>query len=136
MSLEKNTNDKFAERRKVNKQFTPIRGSWVVRVSNKQWIEVQWDKTNNYIHLILPPNTHQNRSKFPIYITRKNWHITKDLPPKEVTVEYCSYKDCKINNEQHEFVARDIKGDGEITYWCRKCPKIEIKKPEENLIVK
>ena len=88
IEFEKNTNDKFAERRKVNKQFTPIRGSWVVRVSNKQWIEVQWDKTNNYIHLILPPNTHQNRSKFPIYITRKNWHITKDLPPKEVTVEY------------------------------------------------
>lgn len=85
----KNTKDEFAERKKVSHQFTPIRGGWALRVSEKQWIDVMWDKRKGceFLEIILPPNTHQNRAKYPIYINRKNWHVVKDLPPKTVTVD-------------------------------------------------
>ena len=44
----KNTKDEFAERKKVSHQFTPIRGGWALRVSDKQWIDVMWDKRKGY----------------------------------------------------------------------------------------
>ena len=54
---------------------------------------------------------------------------------RAVEVTYNSNRDCELNGEKHEYLEKDLNKDGQLSWWCRKCPHLMIQKPAEELIM-
>lgn len=54
---------------------------------------------------------------------------------RETSVTYNCDRDCELNGEQHEYLIKDLNNNGQMSWWCRKCPALQVQKPADSQIV-
>ncbi len=83
---EKKYNPKYAKKVVRLNGITPYKGSIRCVVNPQKWVIVNWNKKENYLDIVIPP---QGWLKFEekINIRTLNWKITKEIQPEKVTVE-------------------------------------------------
>lgn len=67
--------------------ITPNRGDFFVRVSEFQWVNIFWDKEENYLMIQRPPKIYHHMKENPIYEREKNWRVVREAQPKKTTIE-------------------------------------------------
>lgn len=67
---------------------TPVKGEFLVRVSDWQWVGVKWDKRKGKEFLLIfrPPDISKHYEHY-IHVFEKNWKVVEISPYEKVTVE-------------------------------------------------
>lgn len=68
--------------------YTNNKGTFFVRVSDFQWVQLHWDKQKKYLLIQRPPKTWEHMQKHPIYESFPNWKVGMNQPIRTTLEKY------------------------------------------------